>query len=233
MILKNLKICIKEASDASFAGFSFINCDLSESNFEHSNLQAVKFINCNLTLACFYGANLTQTDFSKSILKGAEFEEATLHATNFQNTDLADALVLSDSNVFSCFWDGANVMNASFEDSDFVSKALNGQLPISGQPFLSNRGMFLQKGMDFANRNLINSEFTHSRISNTSFQNTNLSKSDFMYTTLENVDFQGADLCGAGFRDAKFTNVNLRNALYDRYTYGIPDHFKSDMIFKA
>jgi uncharacterized protein YjbI with pentapeptide repeats len=233
MILKNLKICIKEAFEVSFAGFSFTNCDMSNSDFAMSDLQGVQFINCNLTNTNFYAANLTQTDFKNSTLVNASFEEAHLQFTNFQNSDLRHARILNETLLYTCIWDGANIMNASFSNENFVSDALNGKLPVLGLPFLDNEDMGFSDGYTFANLNLYESSFRNCFFSNTSFQNSNVRGSDFKYTSLENVDFQGADLCGAHFEGADFKNVNFVGAIYDNTTKGIPDNFKSNMVLKA
>jgi len=72
--------------------------------------------------------------------------------------------------------------------------------------------------LNFWESDIKNSFFEKTKINKCVFTDANLSNSIFNNTQIKNTNFTHAVLKGVNFGSSKFINVNLRDAIYDRYT---------------
>jgi hypothetical protein len=130
----------KNFSKCKIIGADFSGMDLSNVNFESSELEWIRFANCKLVntnftgakidLSCFSNSDLTRAVFEKAKVYSSGFLTVTFDKTSFKNADIQYVL-FAGTNLGAADFTGASKirMLASFaelrqEDFDYILKSL-------------------------------------------------------------------------------------------------------------
>lgn len=110
-----------------FTDVALVNCDLSNSRWEHVGAERLMFEACRLTGFVLLGAKLKEVLFKdcqarfaqmeKAVLKKARFESCAFPEANFNGADLNGA-VFAGCDVHNATFAGANLLGADFRGSN-------------------------------------------------------------------------------------------------------------------
>jgi len=151
-VIKKIKKGDKDFSKCKIIAADFSGMDLSNANFESSELEWARFADCKLIGANFTNAKIDLSYFSYSDLTKAVFEKAKIYnnyfgnvifnKTNFKNADIRYVLFVG-TNIGAADFSGASKirMLTSFteltqDDFNFIMNALEKvNLPLSHRTF--------------------------------------------------------------------------------------------------
>lgn len=195
------------ASNANFAGASFVNAYAPDSTWRAPN---ANFSNANFT-----GAGMPAADWSGStgaVFTGANFTGATFFGANLGVLALTDIAAMTGA-----FVDAATVLPGGFDAAARGAVVVAPAANLAGRDF--SRAV-LVLGVDFTNCVLTNANFTGRNLGTSTFQGATLSNANFAGTTLDGV-LDSANMTGANFTDANlngttFTGATLNSANFTR-----------------
>lgn len=196
-------------------------CDLSQSNFNKSELVGANLKGADLWNSSFKKANLSgiildssdlsHSDFSGAKLIDASLSDANLYATNLQLADFTNAdLSYSDLS-------RSNLKNAKFINTDFHDADLSGS-DMRGVNFkLADLSSIDMSNSDLSNASLRGSDLSNSDLSGgdlryADLSSSDLSRADFSNTCLIQAKLNGSDLSRIDLSDADLRGADLFGA---------------------
>jgi uncharacterized protein YjbI with pentapeptide repeats len=181
ILMRNVddKIALLESSG------SCVFCDLTQGNFEGSDLKGV-----DLRRAILIGANLSNTNLIGASLSNTNLSGADLSGANLSNTNLIGAN-LSNTNLIGADLSGVDISAA--KSSSIL--AINTNLT----------------GANLSGVDLSNEDLTEVNLSRVDLRNTNLTGTILSYANLTGANLDGVDLSNTDLTGADLSRVDLRN----------------------
>ncbi len=186
----------KAVTDADMRSATWIGANLSGQNFSRGwNLAGINLTKTTLSGVRFGGATLT----------GANFTEATL--TGLLGARNADFTGVSDADLVSAVWTGANLTTLDFSNRDL--RNINWGA-FADQPRVNLAGAVLNNTrLDDAW--LLNADLGGAVLTNSDLSGVQAAGANFFNANLNGVDFTNADLSNADLRGAQVQGVTWTN----------------------
>jgi uncharacterized protein YjbI with pentapeptide repeats len=201
----------------------FTAANLTDANFERSEVVNVTFAGADLSGAVFNGT-LTGSDFSEAIIKGAEFRASPvggisvtqLYSTaSYQSGDLAGTIFSRNQ------LNGVNLADLVLSSAGFYEASLVGA---NFQRAVLDRSSFSASNVtnaDFSDANLYRAYLEGATAMNAFFIRSDMSYVYGIGANMRASDFTGAkffeaDLRGATLAEADFTNADMAYADFSR-----------------
>ena len=202
--------------------------DLSHYSFNNVNFSNSDFSNSDLLGTQFNSSTFENTDFSNSILHGVSFFDSDFINVNFDNTDFAVNT-----------WEQPFIIYTYSYDSDFTELKVDYSCPFvpchvhTGTANIMNNEMleytfgknsfplnlkFIESIDDMSEQRTIwrlISDFTSSRIENSSFYNSNLSEVRFLGNKMSNLDFSNSNMYNTQILRSELFNVKTQEKIHD------------------
>ena len=173
----------------------FLDANLSNAMFHHSNLSGTNFANTNLSDALFNFADLSGATFQSMNFTRTRLSSVNLSGAMLEDEDLS-RVVFHDANLSRANLDRANLSRATFQDAIVVNAWLE-CADLSGAGFLS--------------ADLSGAQFGKADLSGAHFLDADLSKADISGANISGVEFSSG-----GPQAAKgLTQAELDEALAD------------------
>jgi len=169
--------------------------ELSNQNFDNSDLSGAFLSHSNLEFSTFRGSDLSNTQLESSNLInanlfGANLTNANLFGANLMNANLDEAILT-----------GTYLEHVDLSKFDMSGKVLSG-LNLSGIDFTGyDNAIHLTTGFDLSNKDLTDTNLSNSNLSGQNLKNTVLIRTILSNAILQDVNLSGKDLSGAAGKD--------------------------------
>ncbi|AKG22511.1 pentapeptide repeat-containing protein [Calothrix sp. 336/3] len=170
--------------------------DLSNAQFQESNLTEANLSRVLMSRANFSRAILNKANLSSARLTGVNLSSAQLIRADLRNAILENASLT-----------GADLSEAKLQDADLYAARLGRVIASSTRLSFANLSHTDWQGSDLSGAyldrtDLRNANLSAARLSNANLQNANLQNANFRNADLSHADLQGANLAGADFQGA-------------------------------
>ncbi len=230
--LRQINLSGLDLSKLNFNSTDFTETDLSNSNLKESRFESAFFIKTRLINADLRGCSyVTATNFYQTPLEGAKFDSKYFKDKKHskytlpewiengleKNPDEADTYIFRQDTLIQAIVDGKIDNLRKVYLKFFQLKEIDEQLI----------------EVDFSDSRLINFSFFGTDLSQTKFVNADLNNGNFRYTNLSATDFSNSTLINIDFRQAQITTqTNFDQAKLDncyfsaRHIPYLPEHIK-------
>ena len=202
--------------------------DLSHYIFYNINFTNADFSNSNLFGTQFNSSTFENTDFSNSILHGVSFFDSDFTNVNFDNTDFAEntwerPFIIYTYSYNSDFTELKVDYSCSFVPCHVHTRIVNFMNDemyeyTFGKNYFPLNLKFVQSIDDMSDQRTIwrlISDFTSSRIENSSFYNSNLSEVKFFGNKMSNLDFSNSNMYNTQILYSELLNVKTQEKIHD------------------
>lgn len=204
------KMPIKEGK---LTGCDFSNAVLTETTFEHTDLESVLFQQCGLALAKFDHCNMNQTSLERALLFDAHFQYTNLKMANLFEAAAVKvqfkACDLTDSNCAD-----ADFSEGVFEKTTLYAVRLYDCSLVKAKFTECDCNYVLADHMQFTFAKCAKSYFCHSSLSDSNLTRSNFTDCYFNGSDLTNlnateVTFRNCRLIGVDFSGTRFMKANF------------------------
>ena len=210
------------ANKANFTNASLEKANIKKSLFNKAILTQTKLKDSKIYMSIFGEAKLAKTDLSEAIVKMSTFQKANLEEVIFCKSKL-DKIAISKSNITKGNFARSKISKCIFQE-DTLNNVNFTEVNLESTIFTNSKLEHISFNKSQLNNlrtamgsELVESDFTQTKIENACFRNTVLNKANFKGSVIKGSIFEECDLTESDFfcvpaQNSRFVKCNLEKA---------------------